>query len=83
MRSACGEHSDNLRTSSGKVWGGLSTTSHLSARTVLNLCVQSHIFTLVVRVFHPELFTLKWAILPPVEQKFYPLSTEPIISITN
>ncbi len=42
------------------------------------MCVQQYLFPALVPNFNPELFTHNLSFSPPTEQKFYPLSTEPI-----
>lgn len=83
MPKPCVKLWDNLRTIGCITRGELSTKCIHPTRQYHALCAQAQVFRVVLPRFHPELFTLKDASLPLIEHKFYPLSTEPIISITN
>jgi hypothetical protein len=82
MPKSCVQLWDNLRETVGTNWGGLSTKCMQRYEAASTSCAQWPVIPLVVPWFHPQLFTQIIAFSPLIEQKFYPLSTEPIIRTT-
>lgn len=74
---------EKLLTTGRKTWWQLSPAFVSALHPMNTLCEQPLIFPTVTRKLPPRISTPKRTILPLFEQKFYPVSTAPIISITN
>lgn len=83
MPNACVKLWENLRKAAGKTCWYLSPAFHHGFVLANNTCEQADFIPTFTRTFPPTLSTRKIAVSPLVEQKFYPVSTGPIISITN
>jgi hypothetical protein len=83
MRRPCANMGENLGTIGRKTWAHLSPLMRTTLSTTYLQCEQPTYFPQVVHYSPPALSPLKYRILPLIEQKFYPVSTAPIISTTN
>ncbi len=83
MLNTCGKSVNSLWVSAGTSCGTLPTSYQPIVTNAQTMCAEAQVLPIVVPFLHPGISTLFSAILPLFEQKFYPFSTGPIISITN
>jgi hypothetical protein len=83
MPNTCVKLWDNRWEMLGKSWGRLSTKSRFRRKQLAYPCEQPPFVPSVIQGFPRQLFTQNIVFSPLIEQKFYPVSTAPIISITN
>lgn len=83
MPNTCVLFVENLLTTGRKTCSQVSP-SFVEVTAAANAsCEQPQVFPILTRLFPPSLSTRKNPFSPLIEQKFYPVSTAPIISITN